>query len=76
MLTTLDAATSRFDKSRTEQNPIGQSRKPGAYAFLFAATVCAFCSALCDGLAAYRQYEDLRSRGIQRDDALGHALLQ
>ena len=74
MSTTLYAAAG-FDETRTEQNQTGRSRQASAYAFSFAATVWAFCSALYDGLAAHRQYEHLKSRGIQHDAALRHALL-
>ena len=34
----------------------------------------AMCDALREGLAAYRQYEHLRSRGVRHDTALGEAL--
>jgi hypothetical protein len=66
----------RFDLTRTEQNRTGRSRQGSARAFWSAAAaVRAFCSALCGGLAAYRQYEHLRSQGATLDAALRTALL-
>jgi hypothetical protein len=74
MSTTL-YATDHFDETRTEQSQTGRSRQASAPAFWSATTVLALFSALCDGLAAYRQYEHLKSRGIPHDDALRHALV-
>jgi len=67
MSTTLHAAA--------EQSQTGRSLEASAYTFSPAATVWAFCSALYDGLVAYRQYEHLKSCGIQHAAALRHALL-
>jgi hypothetical protein len=74
MSTTLHAAA-HFDETRIEQSQTGRPRQANAYALSPAATVWAFCSALYDGLVAYRQYEHLKSCGIQHAAALRHALL-
>jgi hypothetical protein len=67
---------SRFDEMQPKANRTGWFRQESAFAFgSAAATLWAFCSGLYDGLAAYWQYEQLRSEGVAHDTALRKALL-
>jgi hypothetical protein len=73
---TISYTAARFDQTRTQQHRTGRSRQEGARTpWLVPATVSAFCIALCDGIAAYRQYEHLQSQGVTHDAALRTALL-
>jgi hypothetical protein len=63
-------------QSRIGQDATRWSRQAGARAAWFASVVWAFFGALFEGLAAYRRYEDLTSRGVSHDSALREALLR
>lgn len=67
----------RSDEILTERNRIGVSR-PSTVRFFGPAVAGLrfYCDALCEGLAAHRRYEHLRSWRVPHDTALRHALLQ
>ena len=65
--------TSRFQDTPRETSRAGRSSQPTAAAPM-AATLRAMCGALREGLAAARQYEQLRSSGIDHDRAVRAAL--
>ena len=65
--------TSRFQDTPRETSRAGRSSQPTAAAPM-AATLRAMGSALREGLAAARQYEQLRSSGVDHDRAVRAAL--
>ena len=65
--------TSRFQDPPRETSRAGKSSRPTAAAPM-AATLRAMGGALRDGLAAARQYEQLRSSGVDHDRAVREAL--
>ena len=74
-MSTTSYSAARFDRTLTEQCRTSRARQESARAPWPAfATVCFFVS-LYDGLAAYRQYEHLKSSGVTHDAALRTALL-
>ena len=63
------------DTSRFQDTPRETSRAgPSTAAAPMAATLRAMCGALREGLAAARQYEHLRSNGVDHDRAVRAAL--
>jgi hypothetical protein len=72
MIRTLDVTT-RFDDFRRETRLEGRSARQ-ATAPPIAATLRAIADAWCEGLAACRQYEELRSSGVAHDRAVREAL--
>jgi hypothetical protein len=72
MIRTLDVTT-RLDDFRRETGPAGRSARL-AQAPPFATTLRAIADAWCEGLAACRQYEELRSSGVAHDRAVREAL--
>jgi hypothetical protein len=69
-MSTILLNAARFDESQTDR--FGPAS--GHALWSFAAKAWVLWTSLRDGLAAYRQYEHLRSWGVQRDVALGEAL--
>jgi len=64
-----------FDETHQEANLTGRSAHPTAASSWPTVTALrTMCDALREGLAAHRQYEGLRSRGIPHDTALREAL--
>jgi hypothetical protein len=64
-----------FDETHRETNPAGRSAPPtAASSWPTVAALRTMCDALREGLAAYRQYEHLRSRGIPHKTAIRQAL--
>ena len=65
----------RFQEARRETDARGRCTQPTAAASWPTVTALrAVCDALPEGLAAYRQYEQLRSRGVPHDTAIRPAL--
>ena len=62
-------STARFDRTSRAQKENARTPWP-AFAKAWDS-----CVSLYDGLAAYRQYEHLQSKGLTRDAALRAALL-
>ena len=65
--------TSRFQDTPRVTSRAGRSSRPAAAAPM-AATLRAMGAALREGLAAARQYEQLRSSGVDHDRAVREAL--
>jgi hypothetical protein len=65
--------TSRFQDTPRVTSRAGRSSRPTAAAPM-AATLRAMGAALREGLAAARQYEQLRSSGVDHDRAVREAL--
>ena len=64
-----------FDLTHRETNPTGRAAPPAAAsAWATVTALWTMCDAFREGLAAYRQYEHLRSRGIPHDTAVSEAL--
>lgn len=72
MIRTLDVTT-RFDDFRRETRLAARPTRL-AQAPPFATTLRAIADAWCEGLAACRQYEELRSSGVPHDRAVKEAL--
>ena len=67
--------TSGFEATYRQRNPTGWSPPPTAVSACSAvAAVRMMGAAFCEGLAAHREYEALRSRGIAHERALREAL--
>jgi hypothetical protein len=62
-----------FDATHRRSTPIGRSPPPAA-SWSVVAAVGMMWDAFCEGLAAHREYEALRSRGIGHGRALREAL--
>jgi hypothetical protein len=74
MLHILHCAPS-FDEIGRETHPRGQcTRATAASSWPTVIALRAGCDALREGLAASRQYEQLRSRGVPHDTAIRSAL--
>src|SRR6266550_3831459 len=66
---------SSFDSAHQNWSPAGCDSQPTpASPWPVLAALLMMGEALCEGLAAHRQYEDLRSRGIPHDRALRQSL--
>lgn len=64
-----------FDATHQDRKPAGCCSRPTAASPWPALTALLMMGdALCEGLAAHRQYEALRSRGIPHDRALRQSL--
>lgn len=64
-----------FDEAHQEIDPAGRSaRRSASSSRPIATTLRTICDALREGLAAHRQYEHLKSRGVSHDRALREAL--
>ena len=64
-----------FDETRGETKPAGRFAGPtAASCWPTVIALRATCDALREGLAASRQYEQLRSRGVPHDTAIRSAL--
>jgi hypothetical protein len=64
-----------LDATHQATNPTGRSARPTAASCWPTLTALRMiCDALREGLAAYRQYEHLRSRGVPHDTAVREAL--
>ena len=63
-----------FEPTHRERSPAGWSPPPPAASWPAVAAVRMMRDAFCEGLAAHREYEALRSRGIAHDRALREAL--
>jgi len=74
-MSTITYTAPHLKQSRIGQDATSSSRQAGARAVWFASMAWAFFGALFEGLAAYRRYEDLKSRGVSHDSALRQALL-
>ena len=72
MIRTLDVTT-RLDDFRPETGLAARPARQGP-APPFATTLRAIADAWCEGLAACRQYEELRSSGVPHDRAVREAL--
>ena len=72
MIRTLDVTT-RLDDFRRETRLAARPARL-AQAPPFATTLRAIADAWCEGLAACRQYEELRSSGVPHDRAVREAL--
>jgi hypothetical protein len=67
-------ATLGFEPTHRERNLAGWSPPPPASSWLAVTAVRMMWDAFCEGLAAHREYEALRSRGIAHGRALREAL--
>jgi hypothetical protein len=74
-MSTIPYTAPHLNGSRIGQDATRWSRQAGTRAVWFASMVWVFLGALFEGLAAYRRYEDLQSRGASHDSALRQALL-
>ena len=63
-----------FEPTRREANLAAWSPSPSASSWSPVAAVRMMGAAFCEGLAAHRKYEALRSKGIPHDGALRQAL--
>ena len=63
-----------LENSQRDANPAHRSTRPAAAASSIAATLRAIGEAWREGLAAHREYEHLRSRGMAHDGALRDSL--
>ena len=63
-----------FGPTHRQRNPTGRCPPPAAFAWPAVAAVRMMAAAFCEGLAAHREYEALRSRGITHERALREAL--
>src|SRR6516225_1510366 len=59
-----------FEATHRHRNPTGRCPPPAAFAWPAVAAVRMMAAAFCEGLAAHREYEALRSRGITHERAL------
>jgi hypothetical protein len=63
-----------FEPTRREANLAAWSPSPSASSWSPVAAVRMMGAAFCEGLAAHREYEALRSRGMAHERALREAL--
>jgi len=63
-----------FETTHRPRNVTGRSPPPPASSWHAVAAVWMMWEAFCEGLAAHREYEALRSRGIGHSRALREAL--
>ena len=63
-----------FEPIRREANLAAWPPSPSASSWSAVAAVRMMGAAFCEGLAAHREYEALRSRGMAHERALRHAL--
>ena len=63
-----------FEATHRHRNPTGRCPPPAAFAGSAVAAVRGMGAAFCEGLAAHREYEALRSRGLAHEAALRQAL--
>jgi hypothetical protein len=64
-----------LEATHRHRNPTSWSPPlPAASAWPAVAAVRMMCAAFCEGLAAHREYEALRSRGMAHERALREAL--
>jgi hypothetical protein len=63
-----------FEPTHREENLAGWSPPPPAASWPAVAAVRMMGAAFCEGLAAHREYEALRSRGMAHERALREAL--
>jgi hypothetical protein len=74
-MSTISYTAARFDRTWMQQHRTGGFRQESVRtSWLVPAAVWAFWIGLCDGIAAYRQYEHLRSQGVTHEAALKTAL--
>ena len=74
MLWNCDHAPS-LDEAHRKMDPAGRSaQRTASSSWPIATTLRTMCDAWREGLAAHRQYEHLRSRGIPHESAIREAL--